>query len=710
MRRCIAIILALALIFCLCSCGKKEAEVKERECGLYITVEADDIYTVSCGTEDGSDSFENADKSPIETGTVIHFDFGGDAAEKAQENIIDYTVCIYDKQLNIIETKSFSDDFGNMARVNVTVTEDHHIIREGHVLTCGGDLSVAMTNEASDTLAFNRPLVSLPDNSEAESSVNDEIARLYDELFNDIYNSKKAEYDSYMAADDGSKKEEKDATFTLTRSTSITRGSADILSLRIIDTTVIGGVSSSSLQGVNFDLETGKVIGLADISKDGKSLTDYISESLLIATTEDEMFTADNIVFNGGYTELIPTLIADGNWYFTDEGLTVILNPGTIADASRGYFEYAIPYSELEELIDEKYLPVELDGDDGDVTGYNYSDCDMSELTIVGSEPNAAANPVMIAVTGDIYNVRVQNVTYNAADGSYTPGALRWYCSNLSDGAVFAIEHEFVDAVPNLMLSFTDPDGSEQVRLFMQSGESGAVITLDPNSAESGTVISSHFPYTADINGDGSDETINSSAAADGARKISVEAGGKTSTFATLITSSLDVRLYDLNADGKDEIYVSGKTASGETVCYCLSFDGSLHALSFDGAEYANGAVSEFKNGALVIDGKYSILGTYNAKISYTLGSEGFSVSAAQPVSFTDNDKFITLSRSLALSEDQTLNAGESIKLTATDGNGLVYFVTESGAEGSITLTRSGSGWQINGEDAAGYFESLPNA
>lgn len=68
-------------------------------------------FTVSCGTEDGSDSFENADKSAIKAGSVIHFDFAGDKAESTERADIEYSICIYDKELNILSTKSFVDDF-----------------------------------------------------------------------------------------------------------------------------------------------------------------------------------------------------------------------------------------------------------------------------------------------------------------------------------------------------------------------------------------------------------------------------------------------------------------------------------------------------------------------------------------------------------------------------------------------------------------------
>ena len=118
MKRTISFLLAAVLLLSLCACGKKDTGEKERECGVYITMEANDVFTVSCGTDAGSDSFGNADKSAIEAGTVVHFDFAGDKAESTERADIEYSICIYDKELNILATKSFVDDFSNKARID----------------------------------------------------------------------------------------------------------------------------------------------------------------------------------------------------------------------------------------------------------------------------------------------------------------------------------------------------------------------------------------------------------------------------------------------------------------------------------------------------------------------------------------------------------------------------------------------------------------
>lgn len=87
MRKFLAIALAVCCVFSLCACGSKDTGEKERKCGVYITMEANDVFTVSCGTDEGSDSFKNADESAIAAGTVIHFDFAGDKADSTEKPI-----------------------------------------------------------------------------------------------------------------------------------------------------------------------------------------------------------------------------------------------------------------------------------------------------------------------------------------------------------------------------------------------------------------------------------------------------------------------------------------------------------------------------------------------------------------------------------------------------------------------------------------------
>ena len=156
MRRFTAALMALILIFTLCACGKKDNGDAERECGVYITMEADDVFTVSCGTEQGSESYSNADKSAIAVGDVIHFDFAGEKADSSEPVEIDYSICIYDENLDTIAVRSFTDDFSNHARIDITVTADHRIINSN--AGSSGDVVIEMSDvTAEDGVTYMTP-------------------------------------------------------------------------------------------------------------------------------------------------------------------------------------------------------------------------------------------------------------------------------------------------------------------------------------------------------------------------------------------------------------------------------------------------------------------------------------------------------------------------------------------------------------------------
>ena len=147
MRRFLAVLMALSVILTLCACSGSNTE-KRRKCGLYVTVEATDVYTVSFGTDSGSESCTPAKGDTFKSGEVVHFDPAGTHAEKKASYVIDYTVCVYDKDMEILAVASFSDDFGNMAKINITVTEDHHIVYSGESVSCGGSVIVDINGSA----------------------------------------------------------------------------------------------------------------------------------------------------------------------------------------------------------------------------------------------------------------------------------------------------------------------------------------------------------------------------------------------------------------------------------------------------------------------------------------------------------------------------------------------------------------------------------
>ncbi len=704
MRKFIAMALAFCCVLSLCACGKKDTGEAERECGVYITMQASDVFTVSCGTEDGSDSFENADKSAIKAGSVIHFDFAGDKAESTERADIEYSICIYDKELNILSTKSFVDDFSNKARIDITVTEDHKIIN-ANAGSCGGDVVIEMATETGDdNVSYMSPTVFMPERSDAAAKINESLEALATEYTTKTYQDNYGHYTQNIG--DGTAKGL--SAFGMERTIRSQRADSGVISLRIVDRASLGTTNTLKISGISYDPQTGDELKLADLGSSSEKLVNTVSEKILVSFNEDPKY--QGVFFNEGYTETIKSLVSDGHWYLSADGIVIIANPGEIADAAAGFYEFTVPYSELGDVISKDYIPsAELDGSEGDVSVEFAADNSAADLTFLGSPAAEDIKSLILSASGSIYDLDVYTISYNESAKTYNILKQILACSDMSDGAALAINAQLEGTTPGMVVRFKLADATQEIRL-LSLDENGAVKVTDPN-ASSGTVITSRLPYTGDIDGDNKDETISTAADEHGLTILNIEANGSTTGVTTGITELGSVRLFDLDGDGVREIYLDGKDANGQSItCAVLYSAGEsrpLHLALFNSQSYALGVIKDFENGKLVLDTEMNILGTYKVKSVYTLSDNTFAKSTGDIV-FDNNTTYVTTSKSITLSNGSLLAKGTKLRFTSTDGSSVIHFVTDGGFTGSIPIVSSGSGWTIGGQPDTSCFTSLP--
>lgn len=698
----------MALAFCcvlsLCACGKKDTGEAERECGVYITMQASDVFTVSCGTEDGSDSFENADKSAIKAGSVIHFDFAGDKAESTERADIEYSICIYDKELNILSTKSFVDDFSNRARIDITVTEDHKIIN-ANAGSCGGDVVIEMATETGDdNVSYMSPTVFMPERSDAAAKINESLKALATEYTTKTYQDNYGHYTQNIG--DGTAKGL--SAFGMERTIRSQRADSEVISLRVVDRASLGTTNTLKISGISYDSQTGDELKLADLGSSSEKLVNTVSEKILVSFNEDPKY--QGVFFNEGYTETIKSLVSDGHWYLSADGIVIIANPGEIADAAAGFYEFTVPYSELGDVISKDYIPsADLDGSEGDVSVEFAADNSTADLTFLGSPAAEDIKSLILSASGSIYDLDVYTISYNEAAKTYNILKQILACSDMSDGAALAINAQLEGTTPGMVVRFKLADATQEIRL-LSLDENGAVKVTDPN-ASSGTVITSRLPYTGDIDGDNKDETISTAADEQGLTILNIEANGSTTGVTTGIKELGSVRLFDLDGDGVREIYLDGKDANGQSItCAVLYSAGEsrpLHLALFNSQSYALGVIKDFEDGKLVLDTEMNILGTYKVKSVYTLSDNTFAKSTGDIV-FDNNTTYVTTSKSITLSNGSLLAKGTKLRFTSTDGSSVIHFVTDGGFTGSIPIVSSGSGWTIGGQPDTSCFTSLP--
>ncbi len=704
MRKFIAMALAFCCVLSLCACGKKDTGEAERECGVYITMQASDVFTVSCGTEDGSDSFENADKSAIKAGSVIHFDFAGDKAESTERADIEYSICIYDKELNILSTKSFVDDFSNKARIDITVTEDHKIIN-ANAGSCGGDVVIEMATETGDdNVSYMSPTVFMPERSDAAAKINESLEALATEYTTKTYQDNYGHYTQNIG--DGTAKGL--SAFGMERTIRSQRADSEVISLRVVDRASLGTTNTLKISGISYDPQTGDELKLADLGSSSEKLVNTVSEKILVSFNEDPKYR--DVFFNEGYTETIKSLVSDGHWYLSADGIVIIANPGEIADAAAGFYEFTVPYSELGDVISKDYIPsADLDGSEGDVSVEFAADNSAADLTFLGSPAAEDIKSLILSASGSIYDLDVYTISYNESAKTYNILKQILACSDMSDGAALAINAQLEGTTPGMVVRFKLADATQEIRL-LSLDENGAVKVTDPN-ASSGTVITSRLPYTGDIDGDNKDETISTAADEHGLTILNIEANGSTTGVTTGITELGSVRLFDLDGDGVREIYLDGKDANGQSItCAVLYSAGEsrpLHLALFNSQSYALGVIKDFENGKLVLDTEMNILGTYKVKSVYTLSDNTFAKSTGDIV-FDNNTTYVTTSKSITLSNGSLLAKGTKLRFTSTDGSSVIHFVTDGGFTGSIPIVSSGSGWTIGGQPDTSCFTSLP--
>lgn len=701
MRRFTAALMALILIFTLCACGKKDNGDAERECGVYITMEADDVFTVSCGTEQGSESYSNADKSAIAVGDVIHFDFAGEKADSSEPVEIDYSICIYDENLDTIAVRSFTDDFSNHARIDITVTADHRIINSN--AGSSGDVVIEMSDvTAEDGVTYMTPHITMPTRAEAADKLNANIDELNAIFTGEQLTSNKAAYTTNIG--DGTA--EGLAPFSMNRTVRTERADSAIISFRVVDRASLGTANTLAITGHNYDAQTGDELKLADLGDDLEKIVNAVSENILVSLNEDEKYK--DTFFTEGYTDTLRSLVSDGHWYLTNEGIVIIANPGEIADIANGFYEFTVGFDVIGSLIDERFLPAEHSGDDeGNVDAVFAADADNSSFTLLGSDTDENIKSIIVSAEGNVYDVNVYTINYHPENGSYTLVREIVYCSDMSDASALAINAELSSTEPGMIIRFALSDGSAEERL-LSLDENGDLKVTDPN-AKNGKIITDRLPYATDLDGDGKDETINVSTGDDAYLVVSVESNGETyksEGIAGSLDSISSIRLYDLDNDGRMEIFLDGNdTVEGKAITCAFVYDSSATvSLAVSRLE---GSIKGFSDGKMLLDTEVNILGTYKVSSIYTLSGGAYTKDEGELV-FDNEDVFVTTTKGITLTSGSILQSGTKLRFTSTDGSSVINFVTDGGFTGAISIAHDGSGWTIAGQPDTSYFDSLP--
>lgn len=252
---------------------------------------------------------------------------------------------------------------------------------------------------------------------------------------------------------------------------SVTRCDTRVLSAVFDVSQDIGGIHADSTRtSRSYNADNGSLLTLADIAKNEEQLKTFIKNYVIgLAAGDDYKEGGVSILFDDFESTINDLVDAGANWYFSDGGLVFYANPYDIAPYSRGVLLFEIPYSALAEFIDEGFMPVEYEGENGMLLADDGDKLDRSSLNILGTVTvDEDGQSVVLSAEETVYNVKI-----------YTSGRMLWQRNYLTTDEGVEVKSFIPDAQPSIAVSYELADGTEIVRGIFQSGKDGSILLVD---------------------------------------------------------------------------------------------------------------------------------------------------------------------------------------------------------------------------------------
>lgn len=261
----------------------------------------------------------------------------------------------------------------------------------------------------------------------------------------------------------------------------VARADEKILSLRYNTYSFTGGAHGNYVDSAYvFDTETGERITLDMLSADSEALRSFLVDYMLSLYETDEggyysQRISEDILFGTSLKDAITALLREQSWYLGEEGLVIFSDIYELGPYAAGICEFVVPYAELADKIEPRYMPVEKSGE-GSFSLIRQSELSEGSAQIIDRVTvNAEGEQLCLVADGMVYDVRLAAVSY--IDRFYETAQL-WACSYMKD-CLLQLDVMIPEGMPNLMLSYTDGAGAHHSLLLTQSGEDGSLILVD---------------------------------------------------------------------------------------------------------------------------------------------------------------------------------------------------------------------------------------
>ena len=263
------------------------------------------------------------------------------------------------------------------------------------------------------------------------------------------------------------------------RTVSVERMDDRVLTLLYNDYSFTGGAHGFyGDTGCSFDVETGRLLSLEDLSGDYDALAAFLTD-YMVNTVENDPELAQRIDLGlfeegTGYAEILAPLLRQGAWYFDGQGLVIFSSLYEISSYAAGPIVFSIPYAQLQGHVDDRWLPGEIQGSGSLELAAGGEMLPDNTPIIDKLDVGAEGESLYLIARGSVKNLRIAKGEY--VNSFYVTENL-WNCAGMENCAL-QLQCLIPEGMPNLRVSFDDAQGSHSYYLS-HSGLDGSVILTD---------------------------------------------------------------------------------------------------------------------------------------------------------------------------------------------------------------------------------------
>ncbi len=270
--------------------------------------------------------------------------------------------------------------------------------------------------------------------------------------------------------------------YSSARTAKSVRADGSVISFRYWTSVYTGGMSGKhGYLGLSFDGQTGEKLTLDALSSDQAAFRKALVDNLIAQAKEDRELYSRISHNEVDADTAIASVVREGNWYFSEEGIVIFPAFGELKPESEGLPMFTVPYSALVGVMDARFLPAKRDGDASiEIVRLD----EMEDGTIQSVDRLAVSEDgeeLYLKISGTAFDVTVCGIYIidQPEDGErFHEGERYWYSSYMSDCGLqlcAAVPH----GLPDLMISYTDADYIPHRYFLSESGAGGIALVDD---------------------------------------------------------------------------------------------------------------------------------------------------------------------------------------------------------------------------------------